>query len=170
MLPTGTAQTFIERALRRKSRQEVARCRGVLPQVLRLFVAEPGPVPRAALVRALPGLAAARLDHELARLDAQDQILLEDGAVTLAYPFAGLPNAFRVRLAGGAERYACCAIDALGIAPMLGQRIDVESRCHHSGAALAFGVAADGPEREAAGVMAWVGERRPGDRRVCLTL
>jgi hypothetical protein len=171
MLPIGTADDFIERVrARRVSRRRSARCRGVLSQVLRLFVAHPGPVSRETLARALPGVTAVQLDRDLARLDEQDHLFLEDGAVTLAYPFAAGPNAFLVRLADGQERYACCAIDALGIAPMLGQRIDVESRCHQSGAPLAFAVDPGGVESSAAGLMAWVGQREAGMRRVCTTL
>jgi hypothetical protein len=112
----------------------------------------------------------ARLDRELARLDRGDHLLLEGDAVILAYPFTAGPNAFGVRLADGQERYACCAIDALGIAAMLRQRIHVTSRCHHSGAPLAFAVDQAGPEPAAAGTMVWVGERQADARRVCTTL
>jgi Alkylmercury lyase len=171
MLPTGTADHFIERGRARwRRRHRVARRHGVLGEVLRLFVEGPGPVTREALARALPDLTARRLDRELARLDAQDHILLQDGAITLAYPFAAGPNAFLVRLADRGERYACCAIDALGIAPMLRQRIGVVSRCHHSGARLEFAVDPRGPEAAASGLMAWVGAREAGTRRVCTTL
>ena len=171
MLPIATADDFIERGfVRRLRRRRVARRRGVLPHVLRLFVEHPGPVSRAALAHALPDFTVARLDRELTRLDTHDHLLLQDGAVTLAYPFSALPNAFLVRLANGQERYACCAIDALGIAPMLRQRIDVASRCHHCGEPLALAVDPAGPEPSAAGIMVWVGERRADDRRVCTTL
>jgi alkylmercury lyase-like protein len=171
MLPIGTAEDFIERGRARRRRlRGVARRHGVLSQVLRLFVEHPGSVSRERLAHALPGMTAPRLDRELARLDARDQLFLEDGAVTLAYPFAAGPNAFRVRLADGQDRYACCAIDALGIAPMLGQRTDVASPCHHSGALLRFAVDPAGPEPSAAGLMAWVGAREAGMRRVCTTL
>ena len=166
-----TAEDFMDRGrARRQRRRRVARRRGVLPHVLRLFVERAGPVSRAALAEAAIGLTAGQLDRELTRLDAQDHVLLRDGAVVLAYPFSGLPNAFAVRLANGQERYACCAIDALGIAPMLRQRIDVRSRCHHSGEPLAFAVDPAGPEPAAAGLMVWVGEREAGQRHACTTL
>jgi hypothetical protein len=51
-------------------------------------------------------------------------IRIRDGHVDLAYPFSASPTAFVVRLPDGRERYACCATDALGIAPMVGQRPD----------------------------------------------
>lgn len=155
---------------RRQRRRRVAKRQGVLPHVLRLLVEGAGPVSRAALAEAVPGLTPARLDRELTRLDAQDHLWLQDGAVVLAYPFSGLPNAFAVRLANGQERYACCAIDALGIATMLRQRIDVKSRCYQSGEPLAFAVDPAGPEPAAVGLMVWVGEREAGERRACTTL
>ena len=171
MLPIGTAEHFIERGVRqRQRRRDIARRRGVLPHVLRLLIAEAGPVTREALARALPGFTAARLDRELTRLDAQDHIFLQDGAVTLAYPFSGLPNAFRVRLANGAERYACCAIDALGIAPMAGARVEIRARCHHCGTPLEFSAAPAGPGPEADGVMRWVGTPAEDRSRVADSL
>jgi alkylmercury lyase-like protein len=171
VLPIATAEDFIERGrARRLRRRRIARRRGVLSHVLRLFVDHPGSVSREALAQALPGFTAARLDRELARLDAQDYLVLEDGAVTFAYPFSAVANAFRIRLANGQERYACCATDALGIAPMLRQRIDVESSCHQSGAPLAFAVDPDGPESAAAGIMLWVGQREVDERRACTSL
>lgn len=48
------------------------------------------------------------------------------GAILVAYPFSGRPSAHRVRL-DGREVYAMCAIDALGIAPMLDEWIEVLS-------------------------------------------
>jgi len=48
------------------------------------------------------------------------------GEILVAYPFSGRPTAHRVRI-GGNEVYAMCAIDALGIAPMLGEPIEIAS-------------------------------------------
>ena len=49
------------------------------------------------------------------------------GTILVAYPFSGRPTGHRVRLAGR-ELYAMCAIDALGIAPMFGEPIEIASR------------------------------------------
>jgi ketosteroid isomerase-like protein len=49
------------------------------------------------------------------------------GRITAAYPFSALPTAHRVQIAGGASAYAMCAIDALGIAPMLGGKAVMQS-------------------------------------------
>jgi Alkylmercury lyase len=67
-----------------------------------------------------------------------------DGAITVAYPFSGRPTAHRVRFPTGHEVDAMCAIDALGIAPMFGQRIDVESRDPVSGEQVRAWVTPDG--------------------------
>ena len=154
---------------RRQRRRRVAKRRGVLPHVLRLFVERPGPVSRAALAEAVPGVTPARFGRELNRLDAQDHLLLGDGAVVLAYPFSGVSNAFAVRLANGQERYACCATDALGIAAMLHQRIDIRSRCHDCGEPLTLAADPSGPEPTATGLMVWIGQR-DSKRRACTSL
>jgi len=49
------------------------------------------------------------------------------GGVAVAYPFSGTPTRHRVRLSTGAEVFAMCAIDALGIAFMLDQPTTVHS-------------------------------------------
>jgi hypothetical protein len=67
-----------------------------------------------------------------------------DGAISVAYPFSGRPTAHRVRFPSGHEGDAMCAIDALGIAPMFGQRIEVESRDSVSGETIGARVAPDG--------------------------
>jgi hypothetical protein len=86
-------------------------------------------------------------------------IRIRDGHVDLAYPFSASPTAFVVRLADGRERYACCATDALGIAPMVDQRIEIRSVCHHCGVALELSATPAGPGPEASDVMMWVGKR-----------
>jgi hypothetical protein len=50
----------------------------------------------------------------------------ETGSVVVAYPFSGRPTPHRVRF-NGREAFAMCAIDALGIAPMLDIEIEVAS-------------------------------------------
>jgi Alkylmercury lyase len=67
-----------------------------------------------------------------------------DGDLTVAYPFSGRPTAHRVRFPGGQEVDAMCAIDALGIAPMFGEPIEVASRDPLSGDAILSRVAPDG--------------------------
>lgn len=57
----------------------------------------------------------------LADLAAEDFLTLDDqGRIRAAYPFSAVPTAHRIRLPDGAETWAMCAIDALGIPDMLG--------------------------------------------------
>ena len=51
-----------------------------------------------------------------------------DGEISVAYPFSGRPTAHRVCFPNGHEVDAMCAIDALGVAPMLGLPIEITSR------------------------------------------
>ena len=57
----------------------------------------------------------------LATLAATDVLGLDDqGRIRLAYPFSTAPTPHIVAIAGGPRVYSMCAIDALGIPPMLG--------------------------------------------------
>jgi hypothetical protein len=117
--------------------------------ILRAFLDQGGPLPVEEIADA-PGLT---------RLHDDDLIRIRDGRIDIAYPFSALPTPFMVRLPDGRERYACCATDALGVAPMIGQPIAIHARCHHSSAPLRFSVSPDGPERDGRGIMVWCGKR-----------
>ncbi len=67
----------------------------------------------------------------------------EQGALAALYPFSLIPTLVVVQVAG-VRRYAMCAIDALGIAPMLDREVLIESICPVSEAQLALTVAPDG--------------------------
>lgn len=67
-----------------------------------------------------------------------------DREIAVAYPFSGRPTAHRVRSPSGNETYSMCAIDALGIAPMLGETTDVISEDPITGEAVCIRVAPDG--------------------------
>jgi len=142
------------------------RDRGLLQHILRAFVEDGGPLPVEALRRRVEARASGSLTDKLTRLHEEDYLLVADGQVRLAYPFSGVPTAFAVVLPGGQRRYACCAIDALGVAAMLRQRIDIRSPCHHCGAPLAFWADAEGPSPDAAELMVWVGKRAADQHRV----
>jgi hypothetical protein len=133
--------------------------RATLRVILEGFVANAGPVD------------VARLDAAaaVAELDERDLIYVDGDRVVLAYPFAGTPTDFVTVLPGGRERWACCAIDALGIAAFLKQPVTVRSRCHHCGDGFALDVTPDGPvggDR----LMAWVGERGDLRGKACTSL
>ncbi|TCM50652.1 alkylmercury lyase family protein [Kribbella sp. VKM Ac-2568] len=53
--------------------------------------------------------------------------LAPDGQIAVAYPFSATPTRHRVRIGDQVDAYAMCAIDALGIAAMLGRDTRIES-------------------------------------------
>lgn len=158
---------FIAKWRDRKAIDPVSR--EVLRTIHDRFVAEGGPVEAEAVARHLPGHARREVDEAIGRLDERDLILAQDGKVMLAYPFAATPTAFRVCLPDGRERYAVCAIDALGIAPMVGQPVRVRSSCHHCGEPLEIDVRPDGPVG-GGGIMVWVGERGDIRQKACSSI
>ena len=138
-------------AARRAERDDRA-----LRAVWRAFVARGGPVSLDTVGAALPGWPAAAVEAAVVALDRQDLLVLEDRAVRVAYPFDTGPTPFPVTVPAGGDRYACCAIDALGIAPMIGAPTRVRARCHRSGAAVDLAVdPARGPESFPAEARSW---------------
>ncbi len=125
-------------------------------RILRIFLDRGGPIPVDEIVAAFHD---DPIHQTLAALDNDDLIRIRDGQIDIAYPFSASPTPFVVRLPGAKERYACCAMDALGIAPMVGQPVEIRSRCHHCTMPLEFSVSPDGPGPEAEGVMLWLGKR-----------
>ena len=145
----------------RRAARRAARETALMRAVYRLFVERGGPLSVAEIAEAVGDERVHAITRALTALDEDDLLRLRDGVVDIAYPFATKPNAFAVRLASGQERYACCAMDALGLAPMLGQPVEIRTRCHHSGAALTFAATPHGAAAPA--VMLWFGVS--GDER-----
>jgi Alkylmercury lyase len=101
--------------------------------------------PSSGEVRAAAGRLGLDTENALATLSREDLVhRRRDGEISVAYPFSGRPTAHRVRFPSGHEVDAMCAIDALGISPMFGQRIEVESRDPVSGETVGARVAPDG--------------------------
>jgi hypothetical protein len=104
--------------------------------ILRRFAAGEPPSP--------DGIAAAATRFGVDAEDAFATFAAEDlvhrdpatGAIVVAYPFAGRPRGHRVLIDGACWVDAMCAIDALGIAPMLGALIEVTSYDPASGAEI----------------------------------
>jgi hypothetical protein len=68
------------------------------------------------------------IERALASLAREDLVHLgDDGEISVAYPFSGRSKGHRVRFRSGHEVEAMCAIDALGIAPMFGETIEIAS-------------------------------------------
>ena len=133
----------------------------MLRWVLRALAERGGPIPVSEVEAAFPAWPATAVHEELATLDEKDLIVVAEQAIRLAYPFSATPIAFAVTLADGRERFACCAIDALGIAPTPGSRIGIRTRCHHCREPLELAPDATGP-LDAGEVMVWVGKRGGG--------
>jgi Alkylmercury lyase len=109
-----------------------AAAREVHRAILRSFAATGHPPETASLVHATP--ADCHLDTLLAELHDRDVIRLHDeGGVWAAYPFSAGPTAHMVAIAGGPTIYAMCAIDALGVAGMLGRDTAITSTDPGSG-------------------------------------
>jgi alkylmercury lyase-like protein len=128
-------------------------------RVLRAFLDRGGPIPVEHIVAAFPDSSAAVIHQALAALDSDDLLRVRDGQIDIAYPFSASPTPFLIRLGDGTERYACCATDALGIAPMIGRAVEIRSRCHHCQEPVEFAASPDGPGPAANGVMLWIGTR-----------
>jgi hypothetical protein len=76
----------------------------------------------------LDRVAAGNADQVLRALHDVDAIRLTSyGEIALAYPFSAASTRHRVRIGGQVDVYAMCAVDALGIAPMLRQDTVIES-------------------------------------------
>jgi hypothetical protein len=156
----GGLHSAEQRAARRARRESP-----LMRTIYSLFAERGGPL-AVADIAAAHGDGEPALEPALRGLDDDDLIRVRAGVVDVAYPFSTAPTAFVVELADGRERYACCAMDALGIAPMLGQRVVVRSRCHQSGEALRFEVTPAGAASDARAMMVWFGERDDERARV----
>jgi len=94
--------------------------------ILRRF--SEGGTPNTAAVHEAAGGLGLEPVQALAKLAAEDLVHTDlSGRIAVAYPFSGRPTAHRVQIAGGRYVWAMCAIDALGIAPMLDLPIEIRS-------------------------------------------
>jgi hypothetical protein len=134
--------------------------RAVHQQVLRHFAATgSAPGPETLEAAAAPYRRTAR--EVLAELDREDFLTLgADGTIRAAYPFSATQTPHRVRIAGGAEAWSMCAIDALGIPAMLGRDVVITSADPVTGEPVTVTA---GPDRttvwEPCGTVVFVGRR-----------
>jgi Alkylmercury lyase len=100
--------------------------RAVHKAILRSFATTGRAPDRATLAEVAPGgrepevLLRELHDRDVVRFD-------EQGRIHAAYPFSAVPTAHRVTIADGPTVFAMCAIDALGIADMLGKDVTITS-------------------------------------------
>ena len=145
--------------LERQAARRAARQQPLVRLILRIFLQRGGPIPVEDLLAGSPDRRPEAVHEALVALDDDDLIRIRAGQIDVAYPFSGAPTPFHLRLSGARERYACCATDALGIAPMVGEPVEITSACHHCGEPLKFGATPHGVGRDAEGVMVWFGKR-----------
>jgi len=89
------------------------------------------------MVRAVP-FDSSQLLSELAE---GDYLCLDHaGQITAAYPFSAAATRHTVQITGGASAYSMCAIDALGIASMLGTSARINSADPSTGEPIAIAV------------------------------
>lgn len=101
--------------------------RAVQQQVLRSF-ATTGRAPAASGLAETAARYGTTAGEALARLHAGDFLQLgPGGGIRAAYPFSAVPTPHVVRIVGGPRVHAMCAIDALGIAAMLGTGVRIIS-------------------------------------------
>lgn len=121
--------------------------RAVQQYVLRAFATTGRPPTTAELATAAapyePGAVLATLHTaDFLRLDAT-------GRIAAAYPFSATPTPHTVRINGRATAYAMCAIDALGIASMLGTDAWITSADPLTGEPITITVPAPEPDAPA---------------------
>jgi hypothetical protein len=171
ILEIKTADELIDQELEaRWTARRAARQTELFQRILRIFLDRGGPIRVEDIVSAFPDGPAEAVREALVALDDGDLIRVRDGQVDIAYPFSASPTPFVVRVPGDKERYACCAIDALGIAPMVGSRVEIRSWCHHCRTPLGVSAAPDGLGPDAYGVMLWLGKRTDERCRVADSL
>jgi hypothetical protein len=73
-----------------------------------------------------------------------------------APPLCTRPTDFAVRGPGAAWRYAGGAVEALGVAVVLGGPAEIRSYCHDCNEPLRFSAGSHGPDADAGGFVLWV--------------
>ena len=118
--------------------------RAVHQRVLRAF-AETGQPPSGAELEAAAAPYGVSGPEVMRQLHAADFLRLDAcGAISAAYPFSPAPTPHLVTISGGPQVYSMCAIDALGIAAMLGKTVTISSSEPGTGAPVTVTVPAAG--------------------------
>ena len=117
--------------------------RAVHQRVLRAF-AETGRPPSVAELDEAAAPFGTDARTVLGQLHAADFLRLDaGGAISAAYPFSATPTSHVVRIEGGPAVFAMCAIDALGVAAMLGRSVTISSAEPSTGDPITVTVPAD---------------------------
>jgi hypothetical protein len=137
--------------------------RAVQQEVLRSFAADGHPPVPSALAETAARYGTTA-EWVLARLHADDFLRLDSrGEILAAYPFSAIPTPHVVRIAAGPAVHAMCAIDALGVAPMLDAAVTIASADPRTAEPVLITVRPDGAAarwQPSAGVV-FSGQRMP---------
>lgn len=98
----------------------------------------------------------------LTELAAEDYVQVDaDGKLRAAYPFSIGPSRHRLHMPGGRDAWAVDAVDALGVAPMTGESVLIESADALTGHPIVVHASVDTTARaEPAGTVIHLGGRR----------
>jgi hypothetical protein len=123
---------------------EAGGLRAVHQQVLLAF-AESGHAPARSVLEAAAARYGRTAAGVLADLHAGDFIQLDEAdRIRAAYPFSAVPTPHMVRIDSGPRVYAMCAIDALGMAAMLGRAVTIASADTRTGQPITVTVTKSG--------------------------
>ncbi|MFI9550591.1 organomercurial lyase [Nonomuraea endophytica] len=101
-------------------------------------------------------------ERALTELHEADFLRLDEhGEIHAAYPFSATPTPHEIHIDGGPRVYAMCAIDALGIAAMLGRDIRTDSRDPVTGRPVTVHASGDGTDAtwHPAGAVVFAGQQ-----------
>lgn len=135
--------------------------RAVQQAALRAF-ADTGSPPVAGELDRVADRCGRRSDDVLRELADEDYLTLDPaGAVRAAYPFSAAATRHRARIEGGAEVWAMCAVDALGIAAMLDRAVVIDSSDPLTGEPIRLHTQPDAARAEPPETVVYLGGR-PG--------
>ncbi|MFF3786844.1 organomercurial lyase [Streptomyces sp. NPDC001933] len=136
--------------------------RAVHQAVLRHF-ADTGTAPGPDVLEPVAAQAGRTASAVLGELAAEDFLTLDEaGQIRAAYPFSAVPTRHRVRIDGGVEVWSMCAIDALGIPPMLEADVVISSTDPVNGEPVTVTTRSGAATWEPKNAVVFVGQRPGG--------
>lgn len=156
MLEMKTADELVAGSARhhgRRARRETSLVR----RILRALIVRGEPIAVRDIVAAACDYPEELIYDTLVSLDDEDVISLRGQYIDGAAPVWARRTDFAVHVFGGRWRYARGAVDALGIAVMLGEQAAIRSYCHDCDAPLRISAGPHGANVGAASTVLWVG-------------
>jgi hypothetical protein len=138
---------------------------GLVRRILRALIVRGEPISVREIVAASDDYPEELIYDTLVSLDEEEIISLRGQHMDSAPPLCARPTDFAARVSGGPWRYASGAVDALGVAVMLGGPAEIRSYCHDCNEPLQVSAGPHGPEAGAAAIVLWVGRDFDGRGR-----